>query len=240
MENLRLFEIFRLRERNGYSKVSVRIPQKGTAAGNGGAANGWSARISMQMHGCGCGSEVGPVLAIGMHYHRATTGSRKKKVSETQRHPEDRTLKKEIVMKRTINAIALFVASMFITAGVWAQSVKATIPFDFTVNNTTVPSGTYIISSASTDHDVLCISDQKHVHLLTSALPNPAHAGKANVMVFHKYGNQYFLSEIRSADSSSMNLRLPVWKAEKRARMQTQETAAAAGPFSSDVMVALY
>jgi hypothetical protein len=163
-----------------------------------------------------------------------------KKVSETQRHPEDRTLKKEIVMKRTINAIALFVAAMFITAGVWAPSVKATIPFDFTVNNTTVPSGTYIISSASTDHDVLCISDQKHVHLLTSALPNPAHAGKANVMVFHKYGNQYFLSEIRSADSSSMNLRLPVWKAEKRARMQTQETAAAAGPFSSDVMVALY
>jgi hypothetical protein len=59
-------------------------------------------------------------------------------------------------------------------------------------------------------------------------------------MVFHKYGNQYFLSEIRSADSSSMNLRLPVWKAEKRARMQTQETAAAAGPFSSDVVVALY
>jgi len=143
-------------------------------------------------------------------------------------------------MKRTTSAIALFVASLFITAGVWAQSVKANIPFDFKVNNTTVPAGTYIISSASTDHDVLRISDQKDVHLLTTALPNPAHAGKGNVMVFHKYGNQYFLSEIRSADSSSMNLRLPVWKAEKRARMQTQETAAAAGPFSSDVMVALY
>ena len=143
-------------------------------------------------------------------------------------------------MKRITSAIALFVASIFITAGVWAQSVKATIPFDFTVNNTTVPAGTYIISSASTDHDILSISDQKHVQLLSTVLPNPAHAGKANVMVFHKYGNQYFLSEIRSADSSSMNLRLPVWKAEKRARMQTQETAAAAGPFSSDVMVALY
>jgi hypothetical protein len=191
------------------------------------------------MNGCGSGAEVGPVLAIGMHYHRAITGSRKEKVSETQRHPEDRTLKKEIVMKRTINAIALFVASIFITAGVWAQSVKASIPFDFTVNNTTVPSGTYIISSTSTDHLVLRISDQKHVHLLSAALPNPANGGKANVLVFHKYGNQYFLSQIRS-ETASMNLRLPVWKAEKRARMQTQETAAAAGPFSSDVMVALY
>ena len=142
-------------------------------------------------------------------------------------------------MKRITSAIALFVASIFITAGVWAQSVKATIPFDFTVANTTVPSGTYIISSASTDHLVLRISDQKHVHLLSTALPNPANAGRANVVVFHKYGNQYFLSEILS-ETASMNLRLPVRKAEKRARMQTQETAAAAGPFSSDVMVALY
>ena len=142
-------------------------------------------------------------------------------------------------MKRITSAIALFVASIFITAGVWAQSVKATIPFDFTVNNTTVPAGTYIISSASTDHLVLRISDQKDVHLLSTALPNPANAGRANVVVFHKYGNQYFLSEILS-ETASMNLRLPVRKAEKRARMQTQETAAAAGPFSSDVMVALY
>jgi hypothetical protein len=171
-----------------------------------------------------------------MQYHRAEQRAQKESIRSNE-VPGRRHLQKEIVMKRTI---ALFVASLFITAGVWAQSVKANIPFDFTVNNTTVPAGTYIISSASTAHDVLRISDQKDVHLLTTALPNPANAGKTNVMVFHKYGNQYFLSEIRSADSSSMNLRLPVWKAEKRARMQTQETAAAAGPFSSDVMVALY
>jgi hypothetical protein len=138
-------------------------------------------------------------------------------------------------MKRTIAVIALFVASIFITAGVWAQSVKATIPFDFTVNNTIVPAGTYTISSASSDHNVLRISDQKHVHLLSTALPDPGSARKANVLVFHKYGNQYFLSQIRS-DEASMNLRLPVWKAEKRARMQTQEAAL---PFSSDVIVAL-
>jgi hypothetical protein len=176
------------------------------------------------------------------HRHAISQGRTTGQKESIRSHevPGRRHLQKEIVMKRTTSAIALFVASLFITAGVWAQSVKANIPFDFKVNNTTVPAGTYIISSASTDHDVLRISDRKDVHLLTTALPNPAYAGKANVMVFHKYGNQYFLSEIRSADSSSMNLRLPVWKAEKRARMQTQETAAAAGPFSSDVMVALY
>ena len=137
-------------------------------------------------------------------------------------------------MKRTIAAIALFVASIFITAGVWAQSVKATIPFDFIVNNTTVSAGTYTISSASTDHVVIRISDQKDVHLLSAALPDRGSSGKDSVLVFHKYGNQYFLSQIRS-ETASMNLRLPVWKAEKRARMQTE---VAALPPNNDVVVA--
>jgi len=137
-------------------------------------------------------------------------------------------------MKRIVAAIALFVASIFITAGVWAQSVKATVPFDFKVNNTSVSAGTYTISS--TDHDVIRISDQKHVYLMTAALPDPDNTGKANVLVFHKYGNQYFLSAIRS-ETASMYLRLPVWNAEKRARTQTQEAAL---PSSSDVIVALY
>ncbi len=140
-------------------------------------------------------------------------------------------------MKRTTSAIALFVASLFITAGVWAQSVRANVPFDFTINNTAVPAGTYTISSTSSD--VLRIySDQKHVHLMTTALMDPSNAGKANVLVFHKYGDQYFLSEIRSKDSSSMNLRLPVWKSEKRA--QAARTQEAGIPLSSDVQVALY
>ena len=138
-------------------------------------------------------------------------------------------------MKRTIAAIALFAASIFITAGVWAQSVKATIPFDFTVNNTLVPAGTYTITSVSTDHNILRISNQKQIHVLSAALPNGASGSKASVLVFHRYGNQYFLSQIR-CDSSSMNLRLPVWSAEKRARTQTE---VAGLPFSSDVIVAL-
>jgi hypothetical protein len=138
-------------------------------------------------------------------------------------------------MKRTI-AIALFVASLFITAGVWAQSVKATVPFDFTINNTTVPAGTYIISSSSTDHDLLLISDQKRVRILSAALTDVGNSGRDNVLVFHKYGDQYFLSGIRS-ETASMHLRMPVWKAEKRAKTQTQEAGL---PYNNDVIVALY
>src|ERR1700736_3045176 len=124
------------------------------------------------------------------HRHAISQATTTDSRIESIRNPEApgrRDLKKEIFMKRTIAAIALFAASIFITAGVWAQSVKATIPFDFTVNNTLVPAGTYTITSASSDHNVFRISDQKQVHLLSAALHNPGSGSKASVLVFHKY-----------------------------------------------------
>jgi len=139
-------------------------------------------------------------------------------------------------MKRTIATAALFVASLFTTAGVWAQAVKATVPWGFTINDSYVPAGTYTISSMPTDHRILEVSnrDQK-VHILSMALDG-SNAGRDNVLVFHKCGDQYFLSEIRSA-TASMELTFPTSKAEKRAQTQSLEAGI---PSSSDVVVALY
>jgi hypothetical protein len=53
-------------------------------------------------------------------------------------------------------------------------------------------------------------------------LPNQGNPGQDNTLVFHKYGNQYYLSEIRS-EGASMNIYFPVTKAEKRARAQVEE-----------------
>lgn len=140
-------------------------------------------------------------------------------------------------MKRTIAAIALFVASCFVTAGVWAQSVKATIPFDFTVSSYAVPAGTYTISPSHTNDTLLDIANsQQKVHILSMAQDNAGKTGRDNVMVFHRYGDRYFLSEIRS-ETASMNLYFPPSKAEKRAKWQTQ---VAGLPVSSDVVVTIY
>ncbi len=140
-------------------------------------------------------------------------------------------------MKRTIAAIALLVASCFVTAGVLAQGVKATIPFDFTVSNNAVPAGTYTITPSSTNDTLLDIANlQKKVRILSMAQDNAGKTGRDNVLVFHRYGDQYFLSEIRS-ETASMNLYLPPSKAEKRAKWQTQ---VAGVPVSSDVIVAIY
>jgi hypothetical protein len=140
---------------------------------------------------------------------------------------------------KNVTALALFVASTFIAGGsALAQDhvVKATVPFSFTVGDRTLPSGTYTISSGMTSPDVLEIRNwDKKVAILSLGRPDQNNPRHENSLVFHKYGSQYFLSDIRS-ERDTMNIHLPTTKAEKRAKTQVQE----AGLFSDDpVLVAL-
>jgi hypothetical protein len=52
--------------------------------------------------------------------------------------------------------------------------------------------------------------------------PGQSNPTNENKLMFHKYGNQYFLSDIRSG-GASMNVHLPTSKAEKRAKSQVEE-----------------
>jgi hypothetical protein len=142
-------------------------------------------------------------------------------------------------MKR-IAEIALIVASAtFLTVGIAnAQNnvVQATVPFSFTVGNNTLPAGTYRIASMASSAHVLGFSSwQKGVNVLAMGSPDQSNPEKADILVFHKYRNLYFLSDIRCADSA-MNVHFAVTKAEKRARAQVEE----AGLFVDDpVLIAL-
>jgi hypothetical protein len=139
-----------------------------------------------------------------------------------------------------ITAIALFIAATFITAGkAIAQdyAVQATIPFNFTVNGSQLPAGNYTLGSDITNPLILKISDRtQHVHVMVLAMPSADEKRKANQLVFHKYGNQYFLSEIRSQESA-INLQLATSKQEKKARTETQ---VAGLPVNNDVIIATY
>jgi len=140
---------------------------------------------------------------------------------------------------KNIAAIALFVLASFVAAGpAHAQDhmVKATVPFNFTVGDRLLPSGTYTIGSRMTTPDVLAIRNwDKKVNILSMGLANQSNPEHDNTLVFHKYGNQYYLSEIRS-EGASIDVRFPVSKSEKRARAQVEE----AGLFVDDpVLIAL-
>jgi hypothetical protein len=140
-------------------------------------------------------------------------------------------------MKRTLFAIALLVAATFGTASASAQDhrVKATVPFDFIVNGSAAPAGTYMISAPTGQNIVNISSREAKAHFLTSGVANWDDRQKDNVLVFHKVGDQYYLSEIRCHDSS-MNLYFPPSKAEEKAKTQTLQAGI---PISTDVMIAL-
>jgi hypothetical protein len=123
-------------------------------------------------------------------------------------------------MKR-ITAIALLAIASFAMAGnSFAQSngLKANVPFDFTVANKLLPAGTYTLHRAST-WVIEIRNDDKPIAVLTIANQDGNTSPNGGKLVFHKYGDQYFLSEILS-DWETMNVRVPRSKAETRVRLQ--------------------
>jgi hypothetical protein len=123
-------------------------------------------------------------------------------------------------MKRII-AIALFAASSLAAAGnLSAQDhmVKANIPFDFTVSDKVLPAGTYTISSLS-PNAIQVRNANGHVAEL-SIVRDDDKRSTTPVLVFQRYGNQYFLHEILAANA--MNVTVPRSKREQRRQQEAK------------------
>ncbi len=102
-------------------------------------------------------------------------------------------------MKRTFATALLTAASLMAPAGAFAQSrQQATIPFDFTVGQRLLPAGTYVIKYVGPG--MILVRGWKGKELVSAMTPiTPADDVRKNPdqLIFHKYGDQYFLSEIR-------------------------------------------
>ena len=138
-------------------------------------------------------------------------------------------------MKR-ITTIALCLLASLVAAGTASaqdNAARAAVPFGFYVGNTWVPAGTYTLSSETRSPEVIFIRNADN----KIALMNVGHAAEkksdAHALVFKKYGDKYFLREIRCS-ACRLNIAFSSSKREKAA--QTQE-ASIAPP--SDVYLAL-
>lgn len=81
-----------------------------------------------------------------------------------------------------------------------AQSMKVNIPFDFSVGNTALPAGTYSVQQAipHANANVLVLrrTDGSAQALSMGTRLETITAVKGPQLVFHKYGNRYFLSQV--------------------------------------------
>jgi hypothetical protein len=69
------------------------------------------------------------------------------------------------------------------------------IPFDFHVGDKTLPAGTYIVNRTG---EAIQVSDSKGhtAFVISTAVPNPA-ANLDNQLVFNRYGEDSYLTEVR-------------------------------------------
>ncbi|MGA2909295.1 MAG: hypothetical protein ABSE36_16455 [Terracidiphilus sp.] len=135
-------------------------------------------------------------------------------------------------MKRII-AIALLATATLMTAGsANAQSavLKVNVPFSFTVGNTFLPAGNYAVGFDSIHPNRLIIEDRtKTVRATAYVQRGLIGRGMEDRLIFHRYGGEYFLSEV-GFDSASDGVSLPVSKLESRVRAgATEELAFLAG-----------
>jgi hypothetical protein len=134
-------------------------------------------------------------------------------------------------MKR-ITAIALVAIANLAMAGTsFAQSkgVRANVPFDFTVGKQVLPAGDYTIKRESPGLIVISNHD-KHLSVLTIADQDGTRSPNGGKLMFHKYGDRYFLSEILCG-SEDMNLIVHPSRAESKVQLQQAMVHSSSGVF---------
>lgn len=120
----------------------------------------------------------------------------------------------------TTRILALTAFAFVLTATVAkAQSTDTItkVPFTFNVGASVMPPGTYRVSQLGGHTDVFMISGFRHSAILMSQ-PEGRTADDSPRLVFHRYGDRYFLREVRMAGDAGFSL--PMTREERAAQEQ--------------------
>lgn len=117
--------------------------------------------------------------------------------------------------KRLYSTLAMLsLILMLAVVSVQAQSgmrVEVNIPFDFTLGNKTLPAGVYSIREYSQKSILIMSADGKTRVLAMTPGTARIEAGRGAArerVVFHQYGDQYFLAQVwmmRGSDGRELN-----------------------------------
>jgi hypothetical protein len=95
---------------------------------------------------------------------------------------------------------------LLVTASAYAQTgvVKANVPFNFIVDKTQIPAGEYLIQKLGISTGAIVIENQDR-SVIKMVQPNACESPENQTMtklVFHRYGDQYFLSQVWTAGNN--------------------------------------
>ncbi len=113
------------------------------------------------------------------------------------------------------------------------DGVKAQIPFDFYVGDRPATAGEYAVKSLTGDETALRIGNGRQSNTVLTSPTSESGVGRSR-LVFHKYGDQYFLAAVWGADNSGRRLR-----ESKRERQLRKEIKTARGNISEMEIVTI-
>jgi hypothetical protein len=138
-------------------------------------------------------------------------------------------------MKRTTWMLMAVLMMLSGLAGAQLMSnsrIVTQVPFEFVVSNKIVPAGECVVQKATMERTILTMRDNSsRVNIfLAASLNEGSKAADSYALVFKRYGDRYFLSDIK-LQGSKIAYHLPESRAEAELRAQnvpaTEETLVA-------------
>lgn len=151
-------------------------------------------------------------------------------------------MKKEV--GKTFTKIGLLVVMLMIAAGTSAKAqtleykLTANIPFDFTIADKQFQAGEYSFRRGQlSDGDTVVQVSSKDGHAKLNRLTVPVIrliAENRGTLVFHRYGNEYFLAQIWPAGANTGRA-LPKSRGEKEVQRKIQDNVVGMAPKAKDI-----
>lgn len=100
------------------------------------------------------------------------------------------------------------------------ERIVTQVPFKFMVGSVAMPAGEYTVRVADAKSSVLLVGNQDAKSwIYVKAIPDQGKQAPGAALVFHRYGNQYFLAELKVEDSRTVYTFAPT-KLEKELRAE--------------------
>ena len=142
-------------------------------------------------------------------------------------------MKKKIVKGLIKYGLLVAMIAVMVNQPAKAQSLvyglRANIPFDFKVGDKTMPAGKYTVNRVQQDDMVIKVSSwEGKANTFRSTVPvTVAKTRNRAALVFHRYGDQYYLSQVWPA-GGSIGRELPVSRSERDLKNQSNDSIGAA------------
>src|SRR5215470_8263029 len=111
-------------------------------------------------------------------------------------------LKKQAIKAFVLLSLLLPLSAIYVHAQGQTLIRKVKIPFDFSVNDKTFPAGVYSVTRVNQEKVMLRLSSEdggEAINIITNTVEAKAYP-KTGKLIFRRYGETYFLSQIWESD----------------------------------------